>query len=64
MSATKYAYASSAVVRRAISAVKSAGMAIGGVELLPDGTIRFVPADAPRSEPANDFDKWDAAGQL
>ncbi|WP_156420465.1 MULTISPECIES: hypothetical protein [unclassified Sphingopyxis] len=64
MSATKNAYASSAVVRRAISAVKSTGMIIGGVELLPDGTVRLVPADTPRSEPANEFDKWDAAGQL
>ena len=64
MSATKYAYASSAVVRRAISAVKATGMTIGGVELLPDGTIRLVPVEAPRGEPANEFDKWDAAGQL
>lgn len=51
-------------MRRAISAIKSAGMAIGSVELLPDGTIRVVPAELARNEPANDFDKWDAAGQL
>ncbi len=57
-------YATTATVRRAISAVKSAGMQIGSVELMPGGAIRIVPAKQLPPGPANEFDRWEASGLL
>lgn len=57
-------YATAAAVRRAISAVRVAGIEVGSVELAPDGSIRINAAKMSPPTPANEFDRWDASGRL
>ncbi|MFO6446032.1 hypothetical protein ACLBKU_02695 [Erythrobacter sp. NE805] len=58
------AYPSSPSVQRAIRSCTRAGIAIGAVEMRPDGTIRIVTQGAITTDPANDFDRLDALGVL
>ena len=47
-------------VARAVKAAQSAGLAIGKVEVAPDGTIRVIIADVTESAPDMQFDQWKA----
>jgi hypothetical protein len=47
-------------VARAVKAAQAAGLAIGTVEITPDGTIRVVVADAGSIVSASPFDHWNA----
>jgi len=47
-------------VVRAVKAARTTGLPVGGFELTPEGTIRVMFLSAPDSEPANDFDRWQA----
>lgn len=47
-------------VARAVKAAQAAGLAIGKVEVAPDGTIRVIIADGTESAPATPFDEWKA----
>lgn len=44
-------------VRRAVEGALAAGIAVGAVEISPDGTIRIVPAS--KTEPINPADLID-----
>jgi hypothetical protein len=59
-----HAYPSSPSVQRAIRSCAKAGIAIGAVEIRPDGTIRIVTQGSITTDPANDFDRLDALGVL
>jgi len=59
-----HAYPSSPSVKRAILSCTKAGIAIGAIEMRPDGTIRIVTQGSITTEPANDFDRLDALGVL
>jgi len=56
------AYARATEVRRAVRTARDCGIDVGSVELLPDGTIRV--SREREARPANEFDRWDAAGRL
>jgi hypothetical protein len=45
-------------VARAIKAAQAEGLAIGTVEITPDGTIRVVVADTDAIASASPFDQW------
>ncbi|WP_022705290.1 hypothetical protein [Pseudorhodobacter ferrugineus] len=45
-------------VARAVKAAQAAGLAIGTVEITPDGTIRVVVADTGAIASASPFDQW------
>ena len=45
-------------VARAVKATQAAGLAIGRVEVAPDGTIRIIIADGIDLAPASPFDQW------
>lgn len=45
-------------VARAVKAAQAARLAVGTVEITPDGTIRVVVADAGPIAPASPFDQW------
>jgi acylphosphatase len=45
-------------ISRAVKAAQTAGLAIGKVEVAPDGTIRVIVASTPELSPANSFDQW------
>lgn len=48
-----------AEIGRVVQAAREAGIAVGGLEVAPDGTIRVLSIDATRSPtPASDFDEW------
>ena len=47
-------------VARAVKAAQAAGLAIGKVEVAPDGTIRVIIADGIESAPLTPFDQWKA----
>ena len=47
-------------VARAVKAAQAAGLAIGKVEVAPDGTIRVIIADVTESAPDMPFDQWKA----
>lgn len=59
------AYPTSVVVKRAINTCTKAGLTIGAVEILQDGTVRIVSVQGAQSlRPDNDFDRLDATGAL
>ena len=45
-------------VARAVKAAQAAGLAIGTVEITPDGTIRLVITDTGATAPTSPFDQW------
>lgn len=45
-------------VARAVKAAQAAGLAIGSVEVAPDGTIRVIIAESGDSTPISHFDQW------
>ena len=45
-------------IRRAIDAVKSLGLIIGGVEIRPDGTISIATVEGTRSAASDIFSQW------
>lgn len=47
-------------VERAVKAALNAGLAVGAVELTPDGTIRIVGANQPEPAKESPFDHWKA----
>lgn len=47
-------------VARAVKAAQAAGLAIGKVEVAPDGTIRVIIADGTEAAPGTPFDQWKA----
>lgn len=47
-------------VARAVKAAQAAGLAIGKVEVAPDGTIRVIVADGAESVSETPFDQWKA----
>ena len=51
-------------IKRTISAVAKAGVAVGSVEISPSGVIRVIAAAASAESVANDFDEWDRKGAL
>lgn len=44
-------------VVRAVRAVRAADIAVSGVEIAPDGTIRILTSALPEA-PSSPFDKW------
>ena len=53
------AYPRKAEITRAVDAARTAGIAIGGVEVSPDGTIRILPASSTPVDSA--YDRWQAS---
>ena len=45
-------------VARAVKAAQTAGLAIGSVEVAPDGSIRVIISEGTCSAPATPFDQW------
>jgi hypothetical protein len=63
--AAKITYARAAVARRAVLALQGAGLEVGGLRFFPDGSFEVITAgQRATAEPANDFDRLDAAGLL
>lgn len=61
----KITYARAAAARRAIVALQGAGLEVGGLRYFPDGSFEVIAAgQRPNTEPANDFDRLEAAGLL
>lgn len=54
----------SSEIKRAIAAVAKAGIAVGSVEISPDGNLRIYAAGSELAPPANDFDLWNKRGAL
>lgn len=47
-------------VTRAVKAARDAGLAVGGVEIMPDGTIRVTVGQESRPAPApQKMNEWD-----
>lgn len=63
MSTGKHTYATSAVIRRAKSAVERAGAKVSSIRLLTDGTIELSFANNDDLS-GSEFDRLDAAGLL
>jgi hypothetical protein len=51
-------------ITRAVAVARDMGIAVSGIEVGPDGTIRVTSGRAPSSATDNEFDRWDAAGRL
>jgi hypothetical protein len=64
MSVSRSPYASSACLRRALSAAAKAGIVVGSIKLHPDGAIELGVATVQASPAMNDFDRLLAAGAL
>lgn len=56
MARTPAAFRQADVVR-AVKAVRAAQIAVSGVEIAPDGTIRVLTSTAPEA-PSSPFDDW------
>lgn len=54
-------YATRAAVERAVAAARAAKIAVGGIELAPDGTIRILTASNSNVPTGNAFDDWKQA---
>lgn len=55
------ARATKAEITRAITAWKACGLVVGGLDVLPDGTIRIIaPVDKPRKTPqlTQELEPW------
>lgn len=64
MLGNKSNFATSAQIRRVISAAQSAGMVIGSVRIKPDGEICIDAIAIGDAAAVNDFDRLDASGAL
>lgn len=51
--------ATEAKVRRAVKGAMDAGLPIGAVEIMPDGTIRLLPEQQPTDQDMNSVDLVD-----
>ena len=58
------AYPRRAEINRAVTAARDVGIAVNGVEVAPDGTIRITSGRPEADRNSNEFDRWDAAGRL
>jgi hypothetical protein len=58
MSAPAAKYALQKAITRAIKAVTDAGVEVGGVDVLPDGTVRILTKDSVKADP---YDAWKRA---
>lgn len=55
-------YARQRDVTRILKAIRDAGVAVGGCECLPDGTIRVLAPTAPKESTSDEaWEKWTAA---
>lgn len=52
-----------AAIRRAIEAMQAAGLAVGALDVMRDGTVRIVASDQVRALTSSktEEDEWDAA---
>lgn len=60
-------YASKAVIARMVKAGRDLGLDVIGFEAQPDGTVRVLDrsaAPAPAPAPRDEFEEWEASGQL
>lgn len=48
-------------VARAVKAAHAAGLAVGTVEITPDGTIRLVMAEVATTASITPYDQWKAS---
>lgn len=55
MSGKASSYAVQKIIERAVKAAKDAGLDVGGVEVLPDGTVRVLTRESTK---ADDFADW------
>lgn len=61
---TRRSYATRAVVNRAIDIARANGIAVNGLALLPDGTVRITTESNAAARAETAFDTWDKAGRL
>ena len=54
-SLSKPTYALKKIIARAVDAAKDAGLEIGGVEVLSDGTVRVLTKDSVKSDAFSDW---------
>jgi hypothetical protein len=52
----KQAYATKAMIKRAVDGARQAGLEFAGIELSPDGTIKLLPVG--KTQPTNAYDRW------
>lgn len=57
-------YPGKVAIRHAGQAARALGLTIGGIEIVPDGTIRVLAQGATSSQPKDEFAEWLAAGKL
>lgn len=52
-------------IKRAATAAKAAGLAVGAIEIAPNGTIRILVADAVKAalDPFEEFERADAESE-
>lgn len=53
----KPSYAVQKIIERAVKAAKDAGLDVGGVEVLPDGTVRVLTKDSAKTDAFADWQK-------
>lgn len=51
----KTSYAVQKIIERAVKAAKDAGLDVGGVEVLPDGTVRVLTKESTKVDPFADW---------
>ena len=57
-------YPGKVALRRAVEAARDCGIDVGGVEVLPDGTIRILDARMTAAKPKDLFEELSAQGRL
>lgn len=53
----KSSYAVQKIIERAVKAAKDAGLDVGGVEVLPDGTVRVLTKESAQHDAFSDWKK-------
>jgi hypothetical protein len=53
----KPSYAVQKIIERAVKAAKDAGLDVGGVEVLPDGTVRVLTRESAKTDAFADWQK-------
>lgn len=65
--ARRASYPSKAVIARMVKAARDLGLDVIGFEAQPDGTVRVLDrsaAPAPVQAPRDEFEEWEASGNL
>ena len=57
MTGSKSSYAVQKIIERAVKAAKDAGLDVGGVEVLPDGTVRVLTKESTQHDAFSDWKK-------